>query len=103
MNETEKLQMLHQRAVKGEYLDEEEQTALQNWYDHLDREEGSLLNISPPIKNIEELRRNLTEVTDQTETVSREVKTLFSQNEILRKENQVLKQSLEARLVEKVA
>jgi hypothetical protein len=44
MSETEKLQNLHQRSVKGEVLSEQEQNALQNWYDKLDREEDLIIN-----------------------------------------------------------
>lgn len=102
MNETEKMQRLHQRAVFGESLTSEEESGLQNWYETLDRAEDSFLNNSQPIQNVEELRRNLDEVTDQTSQVSREVKNLISQNEQLRKENQELKKSLEARLLEKI-
>lgn len=103
MNETEKMQMLHQRSVRGENLNAEEKSELQNWYDVLDREEASFLNNPQPIQNVEELRRNLTEITEQTIEVSREVKNLISQNEQIRRENQELKKSLEARLLEKVA
>lgn len=46
MSETEKLQMLHQRAVFNEVLTAEEQTALQNWYDKLDHEEEMMLKNS---------------------------------------------------------
>ena len=103
MNETEKMQTLHQRSVSGEGLTANEQTDLQNWYEKLDREEDSFLNNSQPIQNVEDLRCNLNKITEQTAEVSREVKTLISQNEQIRKENQDLKKSLEARLLEKVA
>lgn len=102
MSETEKMQILHQRAVKGEVLTAEEQTKLQNWYETLDREEDLILNNSEPTPNIQELRRNLWEITDQTARVSREVKNLVSQNEKLRNENQALKKAIETRLLEKV-
>ena len=103
MNETGKMQTLHQRSVMGESLTIAEQTALQNWYEKLDREEDSFLNNFQPIQNAEDLRRNLYNITEQIAEVSREVKTLISQNEQIRKENQDLKKSLEARLLEKVA
>ena len=103
MNETEKMQILHQRSVKGESLTANEQLDLQNWYENLDREEDLTLNDSDSVQDIKELRRNLTKITEQTMKVSREVKTLISQNEKTRSENQVLKKSLEARLLEKVA
>ena len=103
MNETEKLQNLHRRSINGEILSAAEQAELQNWYEDLDRQENSILNISQPIQNVEELRRNLTEITEQTTEVSREVKNLILQNEQIRRENQALKKSLEARLLEKVA
>ncbi len=102
MNETKKMQILHQRAVKGEVLTTEEQTKLQNWYKTLDREEDLILNNSEPTPNIQELRHNLSEITDQAAEISREVKTLVSQNEKLRNENKTLKKALEMRLLEKV-
>lgn len=102
MSGTEKMQELHQRAVKGEVLTAEEQTALQKWYEILDREEDSILNNSEPTPNTKELRRNLSEITDQAAEISLEVKILVSQNEKLRNENHTLKKALEARLLEKV-
>jgi hypothetical protein len=103
MDEREKMQRLHQLSVKGSPLTAEEQTALQNWYETLDREEDAILNDSQPVRDVEELRQNLAKATDQTAEISLEVKNLVSQNEKLRSENQALKKSLEARLLEKVA
>ncbi len=103
MNETEKLQSLHQRSISGENLTPQEQIELKNWYENLDRDEDSFLNNSQPIQNVEDLRRNLANITNQTAEVSREVKTLILQNEQIRKETQDLKKSLEAHLLEKVA
>lgn len=103
MNETEKMQTLHQRIIEGKDLTAEEQTAVQTWYKNLDDEENLLLNNSRPKQNIEEMRRNLAEITDRTSEVSREVKNLIAQNEQIRRENQILKKSLETRLLEKVA
>lgn len=93
---------LHQSAVKGEVLTAEEQKALQNWYETLDREEDAILNNSQPIRNVSELRKNLAQTTKQVTKISREIGTLLKQNENLRKENQALKKTLESRLSEKV-
>ena len=97
------MQRLHQSAVKGEVLTAEEQKALQNWYEILDREEDSILNTSQPIQNVSQLRKNLTQTTKQVAKISREIGTLLKQNEDLRKENQALKKTLESHLLEKVA
>jgi hypothetical protein len=97
------MQKLHQAAVKGEVLTAEEQKALQNWYEILDREEDSILNNSQPIQNVAELRKNLAQTTKQVSKISREIGTLLKQNEDLRKENQSLKKTLESRLTEKAA
>ena len=59
MNELDKMQRLHQKAVSGEILTAEDQIALQNWYDKLDAEEDLILNNSQPISNLDELRENL--------------------------------------------
>jgi len=103
MNETEKMQRLHQLAVKGEILSAREQSALQNWYRTLDREEALILNDSQPIQNSEELREQLADTTKQAVKISREVESLISQNALLRNENQALRKTLEERLLEKVA
>ena len=103
MNETEKMQNLHQLAVKGEILSVQEQSALQNWYDVSDREEELILNDSQPVQNIKDLRQQLIATTKQTVKISREVEFLISQNEILRNENQSLRKTLEERLLEKAA
>jgi hypothetical protein len=103
MNETEKMQTLHQRSVSGENLTTAEKAELQNWYESLDRNEYSVLNNLQPIRNVEELRLNLNKINEQTTEVSREIKNLIAQNEQIRRENQDLKKSLEVRLSEKVA
>ena len=103
MSETKKMQELHQLAVKGELLTAEENAALQNWYENLDREEDSILNNSQTVQNTQTLRENLNLTTKQIAKISREIETLVGQNEKLRKENQSLKNALESRLLEKVA
>ncbi|MCY7347851.1 MAG: hypothetical protein LH614_16765 [Pyrinomonadaceae bacterium] len=103
MNDTEKMQRLHQLAVKGETLTAEEQTALQNWYEISDRKEDSILNDSPPIQNSADLRERLADATKQVAVISREIETLVAQNSSLRNENQSLRRTLESRLLEKVA
>ncbi|MDQ3132767.1 MAG: hypothetical protein M3Q99_18615 [Acidobacteriota bacterium] len=103
MSELEKMQRLHQFAVKGENLTFEEQTALQNWYTNLDREEDSILNDSQPIQNSADLREYLADATKQVAVISREIESLVTQNSNLRNENKLLKKTLESRLSEKVA
>ncbi|MBA4120863.1 MAG: hypothetical protein H0X72_00170 [Acidobacteria bacterium] len=93
MNEAKKMQRLHQLSVKGETLTAVEQTALQNWYENLDREEELILNDSQPIQNAEELREQLADTTKQSVKISREIESLISQNTALRNENQSLKNS----------
>lgn len=97
------MQRLHQSAVKGEILTAEEQKALQNWYEILDREEDAILNNSQKVQNVSELRKNLTQTTKQVAKISREIGSLLKQNEDLRKENQTLKKTLQSRLMDKVA
>jgi len=97
------MQRLHQLSVKGEILTATEQTALQNWYETLDREEALILNDSQPNQNSEELREQLADTTKQAVKISREVESLISQNTALRNENQALRKTLEERLSEKVA
>lgn len=53
----EKAQKLHDRATRGEQLPAEEQTALQNWYDDLDRAEDLLINKHTDGSNLFELAR----------------------------------------------
>ena len=103
MNETEKMQTLHQRSVRGESLTANEQAALQGWYETLDREEDSILNDSQPIQNSADLRECLADATKQVAVISREIESLVEQNSNLRNENQSLKKTLESRLLEKVA
>ena len=103
MNDTEKMQRLHQLAVKGEALTAEEQTALQNWYEISDREEDSILNDSQPIQSSADLRERLADATKQVAVISREIESLVAQNSNLRNENQSLRKTLESRLLEKVA
>jgi hypothetical protein len=103
MSELEKMQNLHQHSVKGEILTTEEQAALQNWYQTLDREEDLILNNSRPIPAAADLRQKLTETTGQVAKIGREIESLVAQNAELRNENQALKALLEARLAEKAA
>lgn len=71
------MQRLHQSAVKGEVLTAEEQKALQNWYEILDREEDLILNDSKPLQNVPELRKNLAQTSKQVAKISREIGTLL--------------------------
>ena len=103
INDTEKMQRLHQLSVAGKTLTEEENSALQNWYETLDREEDSILNNSKLTQSPEELREHMAQTTQKIAEVSREIEALVKQNANLRNENQVLKQTLESRLLEKVA
>ncbi len=103
MSKAKKMQRLHQLSVKGETLTAVEQTALQNWYENLDREEELILNDSQPIQNAEELREQLADMTKQSVKISREIESLISQNTALRNENQALRKTFEERLLEKVA
>jgi hypothetical protein len=102
MSEIETMQKLHQLSVKGEVLSVEEQTALQNWYESLDREEDLLLN-KPKPQNSQTLQNNLANTTKQITKISREIELLVTQNATLRNENQALRKTLESRLLEKVA
>ncbi|HEV8157699.1 MAG TPA: hypothetical protein VGP58_01625, partial [Pyrinomonadaceae bacterium] len=80
MKEAKKLQRLHQLSVKGEILTATEQTALQNWYKTLDREEELILNNSQPIQDTEDLREQLADTTKQVAKISREIESLVAQN-----------------------
>ncbi len=99
MNESEKMQKLHQRSVNGEVLMDVEQAALQEWYVALDREEDSALNQSYTFQGAQD---HLVSTTKQVAKISREIESLVSQNAALRNENQTLRKTLESRL-EKVA
>ncbi len=68
MNETEKMQRLHQLAVKGEILSVQEQSALQNWYEILDREEDSMLNRSIKNQSSQNLREQLANAAKQSKS-----------------------------------
>ena len=100
--ETE-MQRLHQLAVKGKTLSDEEQQTLQNWYEILDKEEDLALNDTQPIQSTAELKKNLKSISTQVAQISNDVKKLISQNDKLKKENQALKKSIEVQLLEKVA
>jgi len=68
MNETEKMQRLHQLAVKGEILSVQEQSALQNWYETLDREEDSMLDRSFKNQSSQNLREQLANAAKQSKS-----------------------------------
>ncbi len=103
MNETKKMQRLHELSVKGEVLTAEEQAALQNWYEILDREENSMLNQLPENQNPQDLRQQISYAAKQITKISGEIESLVIQNAALRNENQTLRKSVEGRLTEKVA
>jgi hypothetical protein len=100
MNELKKMQNLHQRFVNGEELSFDEKEMLQNWYAALDVEET--LIVQKPFAS-QSVQDQLGIATIQVAKISREVESLVAQNSILRQENQALRQSIEARLLEKVA
>lgn len=102
MIETKRLQQLHLRAVNGEALTTEEETALKNWYEMLDREEA-IINVQSRTINIEGLQDKIGKTTAQITIVSEDVARIIEQNEILRQENTALRRQLESRLTEQAA
>lgn len=90
------MQQLHRRASVGEKLTADEETALQDWYDELDREETFINRDHQPI-DIEATRENLAKTVAQIAAVSTENNRLFKQNELLRRENDQLRRQVEAR------
>ncbi len=102
MSETETMRKLHQLSVTGKILSAEEQTVLQNWYESLDNEEDKFLNKSKA-EDSQILPNYLTNATKQIAQISHEIESLVFHNASLRSENQALRQTLESRLLEKVA
>lgn len=96
MSESERMQQLHHRASAGKKLTADEETALQDWYDRLDREEA-LINRDHHLVDIEVMRENLAKTVVQNAAVSAENARLFGQNETLRCENEQLRRQVEAR------
>lgn len=103
MSENEKMQKLHQKVVIGEFLTQDEQIALQNWYDALDKQEDLLFNNSQQTKTSDSSYQYLENATNQVAKLSLEIENLISQNAEIKKENQRLKTKLESHLLEKVA
>jgi hypothetical protein len=103
MNLEEKAQKLHDRATRGEQLLAEEQTALQNWYDELDRAEDLLINKNTDGSNLFELREQLGAKLREVSQAALEVERIARQNEVIRRENERLREAVESRLLEKAA
>ena len=104
MTNTEKMQQLHHRASLGETLSAEECSALQSWYDELDREEAVMLNnnknkVENPIDWREKYNATITEIA-RTATA---IEQIAKQNEALRHENQKLREIAAKRLPELAA
>lgn len=102
MTKTEKMQQLHQRATLGDELSPDEQKALQNWYDKLDREE-EVINRNNRQVDLEAIRKRNAKTVSEIEKKSNEIVVLLMQNEQIRKENLQLKEILESRLVDQTA
>ena len=103
MTETEKMQQLHHRAVMGEELSPDEQTALQNWYDELDREEDLLINKNSRQSDVEGLREQLNGLLAELARTVSENERIARQNEALRRQNEALQRDVEKHLLEKAA
>ncbi len=102
MNETKKMQRLHQRRACGEILSAEEQKALENWYKILDREEEIQINSRNRSVDIVGLRNELSKTLAQIAAVRREIEATAAQNEVLRRQNQQLEKQIETRLAEQL-
>lgn len=103
MNLEEQAKQLHDRATRGETLSPAEQMVLQNWYDELDREEDLLINKNTNDSDVEGLREQLGELLTELARTASENERIARQNEIIRRENEKLRQTVESRLLERVA
>jgi hypothetical protein len=102
MTEMERMQYLHHRAVQGDVLTTEDETALRYWYAMLDRQEADI-NKQNYVIDVEAVREKVEKTNAQVIVVSTEVVTILKQNDVLRSENAALRYQLEHRFAQQTA
>lgn len=96
------MQILHDKATRGENLSDTEKAELDAWYEVQDKLENDLLteNLSADISvnRKKQIQTVLTEIAN----FSNKIQTLIAQNEILRRENETLREKLVQNLMREV-
>ena len=96
------MQILHDKATRGESLSNTEKEQLDAWYEVQDKLENDLLtkNLSADIgmNRKKQIQIVLTEIAD----FSNQIKTLIARNDILRRENETLREKLVQNLMREV-
>lgn len=96
------MQILHDKATRGEGLSETKKAQLDAWYETQDKLENDLLteNLSADMRvnRKKQIQTVLTEIAN----FSNKIQTLIAQNEILRRENETLREKLVQNLMREV-
>lgn len=95
----DRLWKLHLRRSLGEGLTEDEQSALDAWYEDHNQAEALALGLSSEADELSALKQQVDAILDRIVTTSQSIQVLTSENEILRRENVALRHQLVQRRV----
>src|SRR5579864_4891267 len=83
-------QNLHTRASLGETLTQEEQTLLEAWYAHQDKQEKALLSANREAE-LNALREQVQARVNEVQATTQHIQSLAQENEALRHEIETLR------------
>ncbi len=93
------MQILHDRATRGEVLSETEQIQLKTWYEIQDRLESELLNNRNAPDFLSKSEMNIDSVLSEIAEFTSNIQKISAENEKIRRENEVLREKIAETLV----
>jgi hypothetical protein len=91
------MQVLHDRATRGEQLTADERAQLEVWYLRQDQAESQLLRPVTPAGSAAQLQEQVTAAAAQLEAISQQIRATLAENEQVRHEIALLQHQLSQR------
>lgn len=88
------MQILHDRATRGEVLSETEQMQLSNWYELQDKLESDSLNKIDVKEILSKRNMQIESALSEIAKITSTIQKILSENEKIRRENEILRKKI---------